>query len=153
MFGFVMVYGGFQLAESRHRHDAQQRHLNSAAAPVWADSPIGENHSDASPNRTLSAPKGGKRELCLVRIWSVGESALVRVLRDSSDAGIRFDDLCALLRRLGFAERIRGSHHIFNRDGVDEILNLQPRGSMAKPYQVKQVRRVLVQYKLAEEGQ
>jgi predicted RNA binding protein YcfA (HicA-like mRNA interferase family) len=73
-----------------------------------------------------------------VRIWSVGESVLVRVLRGSSDAGIRFDDLCALLRRLGFAERIRGSHHIFNR---------------AKPYQVKQVRRVLVQYKLAEEGQ
>jgi hypothetical protein len=51
------------------------------------------------------------------------------------------------------SRRIRGSHHIFNRDGVDEILNLQPRGSMAKPYQVKQVRRVLVQYKLAEEGQ
>jgi hypothetical protein len=60
--------------------------------------------------------------------------------------------LCALLGRLGFAERIRGSHHIFNRDGVDEILNLQPKGSMAKPYQVKQVHRVLVQYKLAEEG-
>ena len=66
---------------------------------------------------------------------------------------IRFDDLRALLRRLGFAERIKGSHHIFTREGVDEILNLQPRGSMAKPYQVKQVRRVLVQYKLAEEGQ
>jgi hypothetical protein len=52
-----------------------------------------------------------------------------------------------------FAERARGSHHIFHREGIDEILNLQPRGSLAKPYQVKQVRRVLVQYKLAEEGQ
>jgi hypothetical protein len=83
----------------------------------------------------------------------VGESVLVRVLRGASDASVRFDDLRALLRRLGFAERIRGSHHIFSREGVDEILNLQPRGSMAKPYQVKQVRRVLVQYKLAEEGQ
>ena len=77
----------------------------------------------------------------------------MRVLRGSSDAGIRFDDLRALLRRLGFAERIKGSHHIFAREGVDEILNLQPKGSMAKPYQVKQVRRVLVQYRLAEEGQ
>jgi hypothetical protein len=74
------------------------------------------------------------------------------VLRGSSDAGVRFDDLRALLRRLGFEERTKGGHHIFHREGVDEILNLQPRGSMAKPYQVKQVRRVLVQYKLAEEG-
>lgn len=83
----------------------------------------------------------------------MSESILVRVLRGSSDAGIRFDDLRAVLRRLGFAERIKGSHHVFNREGIDEILNLQARGSMAKPYQVKQVRRVLVQYKLAEEGQ
>jgi hypothetical protein len=83
----------------------------------------------------------------------VGESVLDRVLRGSSDASIRFDDLRALLRRLGFAERIKGSHHIFTREGVDEILNLQPRGSLAKPYQVKQVRRLLVQYRLVEEGQ
>jgi hypothetical protein len=83
----------------------------------------------------------------------VGESVLVRILRGSSDAGIRFDDLRGVLRRLGFEERIKGSHHIFTRDGVKEILNLQPKGSMAKAYQVKQVRRVLVQYKLAEEGQ
>ena len=83
----------------------------------------------------------------------MGESVLDRVLRGSSDASIRFDDLRALLRRLGFAERIKGSHHIFTREGVDEILNLQPRGSLAKPYQVKQVRRLLVQYRLVEEGQ
>ena len=83
----------------------------------------------------------------------MAESVLVRVLRGSSDAGIRFDDLCGLLRQLGFAERIKGSHHIFTREGVDEILNLQPRGSMAKPYQVKQVRKVLVQYKLVKEEQ
>jgi predicted RNA binding protein YcfA (HicA-like mRNA interferase family) len=83
----------------------------------------------------------------------VGESVLVRVLRGTSDAGIRFHDLCTLLRRLGFTERVKGSHHIFIRDGIDEILNVQPKGTMAKPYQVKQVRRVLVQYRLAEEGQ
>jgi hypothetical protein len=83
----------------------------------------------------------------------MGESVLARVLRGSSDAGIRFDDLRVLLRRLGFAERIKGSHHIFTREGVDDILNLQPRGSLAKPYQVKQVRRVLVQHKLVGEEQ
>jgi predicted RNA binding protein YcfA (HicA-like mRNA interferase family) len=83
----------------------------------------------------------------------VGESVLVRVLKGTSDAGIRFHDLCTLLRRLGFTERVKGSHHIFTRDGIDEILNVQPTGTMAKPYQIKQVRRVLVQYRLAEEGQ
>jgi len=56
----------------------------------------------------------------------------------------------ALLSRLGFAERIKGSHHIFTRADVDEILNLQPRNSLAKSYQVKQVRKVLVRYNLAE---
>lgn len=75
---------------------------------------------------------------------------LLRVLRGSSDANIRFSELCALLARLGFSERIKGSHHIFTREDVVEILNLQPRNSLAKPYQVKQVRKVLVQYKLAE---
>ena len=76
---------------------------------------------------------------------------LERVLRGRSDGSIRFDRLCRLLERLGFARRIRGDHHIFTRDGVEEILNLQPRGALAKAYQVKQVRNVIVQYGLAEE--
>ena len=74
-----------------------------------------------------------------------------RILRGTSDANIRFDELCRLLKRLGFAERIRGDHHIFTRDGVEEILNLRPRGSQAKSYQVKQVRNVIVHYRLAEQ--
>ena len=76
---------------------------------------------------------------------------LDRVLRGTSDANIRFDDLRRVLKRLRFEERIRGDHHIFTRDGVKDILNLQPRGSLAKAYQVKQVRNVIVQYRLAEE--
>jgi hypothetical protein len=52
-------------------------------------------------------------------------------------------------RRLGFAERIRGDHYIFTKDGVTEILNLQPLGGQAKPYQVKQIRGVIVKYRLA----
>lgn len=74
-----------------------------------------------------------------------------RVLRGNADANINFGDLRALLRHLGFAERVRGSHHIFTRDGVEEILNLQPRGSQAKAYQVKQVRGVIVAHGLAGE--
>jgi len=64
---------------------------------------------------------------------------LSRVLSGTSDTNIGFQDLCNLLRHLGFAERIRGGHHIFTREGIPEILNIQPRGSQAKAYQVKQV--------------
>ncbi|MDB5309491.1 MAG: hypothetical protein JWO38_3693 [Gemmataceae bacterium] len=74
---------------------------------------------------------------------------LDRVLRGTADANIAFEDLCGLLRDLGFAERVRGSHHIYSRDGVAEILNLQPIGGKAKAYQVRQVRGVIVGYGLA----
>ncbi len=74
----------------------------------------------------------------------------MRLLDGKSDSNIRFADLCSLLVRLGFSERVKGSHHIFTRDDVHEILNLQPRGSFAKPYQVKQVRKVFLLYKLTE---
>jgi hypothetical protein len=74
---------------------------------------------------------------------------LNRVLRGDADANVRFDDLAGLLVHLGFVERVRGSHHIFTRDGVVEILNLQPRDGKAKQYQVRQVRDVIVAYGLA----
>ena len=73
-----------------------------------------------------------------------------KILSGSSDTNIEFSVLCQLLVRLGFEERVRGSHHIFTRDGVAEILSLQPKGSKAKPYQVKQVRSILVKYRLGE---
>jgi hypothetical protein len=73
---------------------------------------------------------------------------LAKVLYGTSDSNISFADLCQLLRRLGFLERVHGSHHIFTRDGIAEILNLQPRGSQAKPYQVKQVRGMILKYRL-----
>lgn len=77
------------------------------------------------------------------------DELLSRILRGPSDANIPFNQLRYLLRRLGFAERIRGDHYIFTKDGVKEILNLQPKGNKAKPYQVKQVRGVIVKYRLA----
>jgi hypothetical protein len=80
----------------------------------------------------------------------VGEQdrLLLRILRGTSDANIPFDRLCRLLRRLGFAERTRGSHRIFTKEGIEEILNLQPKDRQAKPYQVKQVRSVILKYRL-----
>jgi len=74
---------------------------------------------------------------------------LERVLRGTSDRNVPFDALCGLLHHLGFQVRVRGSHHIFTRTGVEEILNLQPKGSLAKAYQVKQVRDVILKYRLA----
>lgn len=79
---------------------------------------------------------------------SESEKLLVRILRGTSDTNIPFEGMCRLLRQLGFEERTRGSHHIFTKNGVEEILNLQTKGGKAKPYQVKQVRQVILRYRL-----
>jgi hypothetical protein len=57
---------------------------------------------------------------------------------------IRFDDLCGLLEGLGFEKRVKGSHHLFRRSGVPEMINLQRDGGNAKAYQVRQVRSVIL---------
>jgi hypothetical protein len=88
----------------------------------------------------------------VITSMSQADRLLLRILRGTSDANIAFEGLCQLLRRLGFDERIRGSHHIFTKEGVEEILNLQPKGRQAKPYQVKQVRAVLLRYRLGGQG-
>ncbi len=71
-----------------------------------------------------------------------------KILFGLSDTNIDFEDLCHLLIILEFSERIKGSHHIFTKAGIDEIINIQPIGSKAKPYQVKQVRNLILKYKL-----
>lgn len=70
------------------------------------------------------------------------------ILMRCSDSNVSFMGLCNLLQALGFNERIRGDHHIFTMDGIEEIINLQPKGSKAKPYQVKQVRNLILKYNL-----
>lgn len=79
------------------------------------------------------------------------DKILEKILRGTSDANINFEDLRQLLNSLGFDERIRGSHHIYTKTEVIEIINLQPKGSKAKPYQIKQVRNLILKYKLAGE--
>jgi predicted RNA binding protein YcfA (HicA-like mRNA interferase family) len=79
------------------------------------------------------------------------EKLLFKILSGTSDANISFADACNLLKIFGFQERIRGDHHIFTKDNVEEILNLQPMGSKAKPYQTKQIRNLIVRYKLTME--
>ncbi len=78
------------------------------------------------------------------------EKTLSLILKGTSDSNVPFENLRYLLAHLGFEERIRGSHHIFTKEGIEEILNLQPKGNKSKPYQVKQVRTVVLKYKLEE---
>ena len=76
------------------------------------------------------------------------EKFLERLLLGESDANTDFDDLCTLLIDLGFDERIKGSHHVFRRAGVEARINLQRDGKQAKIYQVRQVRAVILTYTL-----
>lgn len=76
------------------------------------------------------------------------DKLLAKILSGASDTNISFEQLCQLLIRLGFDERISGSHHIFTKEGVEEILNLQPKQGKAKAYQAKQVREMLLKYQL-----
>ena len=76
------------------------------------------------------------------------EKILTKILRGTSDANIGFDELVSLLIRLGFQSRIRGSHHIFYMDNIVEIINIQEKSGKAKPYQVKQIRSIILKYKI-----
>jgi len=80
------------------------------------------------------------------------DAVLAQVLDGRHDASIRFGALRNLLLALGFAERVRGSHHIFGRAGVREVLNLQREERDAKPYQVRQVRKMVIRYNLTIRG-
>jgi hypothetical protein len=80
---------------------------------------------------------------------SAWKRLLNQILRGTADANVPFQRLCSLLRNLGFDERTKGGHHIFTMEGIPEILNLQPKGAKAKAYQVRQVRDVILKYRLA----
>ena len=76
------------------------------------------------------------------------QKALSAILSGIQDKNISFSDLYNILIALGFSVRIKGDHHIFTKPDVVEIINIQPDGSKAKPYQVKQVRNLVLKYKL-----
>jgi predicted RNA binding protein YcfA (HicA-like mRNA interferase family) len=97
----------------------------------------------------------GATVIALFRVVTCGavsrhDKILAQVLSGRSDANVRFDDLRSLLLGLGFVVRTRGSHHLFVKSGVEEQVNLQRDGANAKPYQVRQVRTIIVRYKLEE---
>ena len=79
---------------------------------------------------------------------SQSKKILLAILSGTQDQNISFSDLQTVLDRLGFICRIKGDHFIYTKDGVEEIINIQPKGSKAKPYQVKQVRQIILRYQL-----
>ncbi len=76
------------------------------------------------------------------------EKLVYSVISGQQDKNIKFSELKHLLNYLGFRERIRGDHFIYTKDGIAEKINIQPKGIQAKPYQVKQVREIMMKYKL-----
>ena len=87
-----------------------------------------------------------------IRWFAIGKYSKLRerILSGAADSNIEFRELYRLLIRLGFEERVRGDHHIFVKENLAEIINLQPNGSKAKPYQVKQVRSIVTKYILGD---
>jgi predicted RNA binding protein YcfA (HicA-like mRNA interferase family) len=78
--------------------------------------------------------------------------ALGTYLGRRSDANISFEQTRTLLSALGFEERVRGSHHMFVRDDIQELINLQEiEGGKCKPYQVRQMSEVILKYNLMRE--
>ena len=73
---------------------------------------------------------------------------LFQILKGASDTNIAFEGLRQVILRLGFVNRQRGSHHIFGKHGIEEKINLQRDGGKAKAYQVRQVRAVILRYRL-----
>lgn len=79
------------------------------------------------------------------------DKIMEKILLGVSDANIAFEDIRGMLLHIGFDERIRGSHHVYRKEGIEEKINIQRAGNKAKPYQVRQVREILLKYHLAGE--
>lgn len=76
------------------------------------------------------------------------EKLMYSIMSGTQDCNIKFTDLQKILDVLGFQCRVKGDHFIYWKDGVTEIINLQPNGNKAKAYQVKQIRSLILKYKL-----
>ena len=76
------------------------------------------------------------------------EKLLLKILIGTQDKNVTFSELQKILELLGFQCRIKGDHFIYTKSGIEEIINIQPSGNKAKPYQVKQIRNLIIKYKL-----
>jgi len=92
-------------------------------------------------------------ELALVNWNGKGQKIYQRILAGRADHNIAFDDLRLLLSSVGFRERMKGGHHIYTKEAIEEIINIQEKRGKAKPYQVRQIRQILVKYKVEPEDE
>jgi predicted RNA binding protein YcfA (HicA-like mRNA interferase family) len=77
------------------------------------------------------------------------EKTKASLLDPGKDYGHRFVDVINFLQATGWQPRQKGSHHIFTRPSVPILLNFQPeKDGKAKGYQIKQLRRALLQFNL-----
>ncbi|MBI4338955.1 MAG: type II toxin-antitoxin system HicA family toxin [Chloroflexi bacterium] len=73
---------------------------------------------------------------------------LRRLLRGALN-NVAFGDMMNLMEGFGFTcSRVSASHHIFVHSDIPEMLNLQSVGGEAKPYQIRQVLKVVERYNL-----
>lgn len=77
--------------------------------------------------------------------------ALVDELKKSKN-NLRFERLCLIAESFGFRCRGgKGSHRIYVKKGIKEMLNFQNVGGKAKPYQVNQLLKVIENNNLLKE--
>lgn len=76
------------------------------------------------------------------------EKSLSPILSGCEDKNISFRELCQSLEKMGFLCRVKGDHYIFTKDDIEEIINIQPIHGKAKSYQVKQVREIILKYRM-----
>ena len=87
--------------------------------------------------------------MATVAVMPDAQKTRAALLEASKDYGHRFDDVVHYLQTTGWKMRQKGGHRIFTRPGVPVLLNLQPEeDGKAKAYQIRQVRRTLVQHHL-----
>jgi len=129
------------------------RLARATASRVWELYWQGRTGTRGLESEFVGLHASGPRSRGLAAEIMVAQKKILdQVLRGTADRNVPFLGLCSLLRSLGFDERTKGSHHIFTKEGIPEILNLQPKGSSAKAYQVRQVRDVMLRYRLAGGG-
>lgn len=80
------------------------------------------------------------------------QKIIEKILSGTSDVNIKFSELRKFVISLGFNERIKGDYFIYFKSGIAEIIKFQhKKDGKAKPYQVKQVRNLILKYKLVKE--
>lgn len=64
---------------------------------------------------------------------------------------IRFEEFCNILTSFGFIHKGgKGSHRVFTKEGIPEIMTIQNCEGKAKPYQIRQFCKLVEQYHLLE---